>query len=107
MTEATTETPDQHVTPETWSDARQHRLERQCWCQPDVVYEPGGPTVKHKDGPSPVKWLNYAGDIAPQLGRVMGPDTVGQVMTVVVEQYDDDTQTTRLGLAYGVIEVRP
>lgn len=45
--------------------------------------------------------LNYRGDCRANLGRVMGPNDLGEWLEVVTADYDPATDTTRLGLAYG------
>lgn len=46
--------------------------------------------------------LNYRGDRRGQIGRVMGPNRLDELLTVVDETYDEVTDRTRLGLAFGV-----
>ncbi|KQY58344.1 hypothetical protein ASD11_01365 [Aeromicrobium sp. Root495] len=61
--------------------------------------------------PSAVQHLNYPGDVRGQLGTVMGPMLPGegipkgQLLTVVEETYDLATDTTRLGLTYGEVQL--
>lgn len=50
--------------------------------------------------------LNYQGDrTADAIGQVMGPNTLGEFLTVVETEYDPETDKTRHGLAYGIVEV--
>lgn len=59
--------------------------------------------VDHPDhNPHPTTHLNYHGDTRGNLGQIMGPNTMGEYLTVVEEVYNPDTDRTRLGLAYGV-----
>lgn len=52
--------------------------------------------------PKATTHLNYRGDRRGQVGRVMGPNTLNERLTVVEESYDPDADRTRLGLAYGL-----
>lgn len=52
--------------------------------------------------PAAVRWLNYPGDCRGSIGNVMGPNTIGERLQVVTEEYDPITKTTRLGLTYDV-----
>lgn len=49
--------------------------------------------------PPAVCWLNYPHN-APDIGTVLGPNTMGEYLTVV-----DVSQAPRAGLAYGIVEV--
>lgn len=61
--------------------------------------------------PAAVQHLNYPGDVRGSIGLVMGPMLEGggvphgQYLTVVEEHFDEATDTTRLGLTYGAIEI--
>lgn len=47
--------------------------------------------------------LNYKGNCtAEAVGQIMGPNTMGELLTVVEAAYDPAADKTRLGLAYGV-----
>jgi hypothetical protein len=52
--------------------------------------------------PQPSTWLNYAGDQRGLIGQVLGPNTLGEFLTVVFCAYDEREQKSRVGLAYGV-----
>lgn len=56
--------------------------------------------------PKPSTFLNYVGDHRGSVGQVMGPNTLGELLTVVSCEYDETAQRSRLGLAFGVY-VRP
>lgn len=56
--------------------------------------------------PQPSAFLNYAGDQRGSIGQVMGPNTLGELLTVVSCEYDETAQRSRVGLAFGVY-VRP
>ena len=49
-----------------------------------------------------VRWLNYPGDCRGSIGNVMGPNTIGERLQVVTEEFDPIAKTTRLGLTYEV-----
>lgn len=52
--------------------------------------------------PAATTWLNYRGDRTREIvGKVMGPNLLGEYLTVVTAEYDEATNRTRLGLAYG------
>jgi len=54
----------------------------------------------------PQQWLNYKGDrTRDAIGQHMGPNLLGEYLTVTAAEYDATTDTTRLGLAYGVLDV--
>jgi len=50
-------------------------------------------------------FLNFKGKIPDQVGRFMGPDYNQDWHTVVAQEYDAYTDTTRLGLVTGVIHL--
>lgn len=53
--------------------------------------------------PAATTWLNYSGDrTAEAVGKVMGPNLLGEYLTVVDAVYDEATGKTRMGLAYGI-----
>ena len=54
--------------------------------------------------PAAVRWLNYPGDRRGSIGNVMGPNILTEWLQVVTEEYDADTDTTRLGLTYDVTQ---
>lgn len=47
-----------------------------------------------------VTWLNYRGRVNPPIDSVMGPNTLGERLWVRAVQYDEATDTTRVGLSY-------
>lgn len=60
------------------------------------------------DTPVAENWLTYRGNQSESLGRLMGPDTFGQVHTVVAVEFDPDFAwpdgelgRTRLGMVTG------
>jgi hypothetical protein len=55
--------------------------------------------------PQPSTWLNYAGDQRRLIGTVLGPNTLGEFLTVVFCAYDERTGSSRVGLAFGVYVV--
>lgn len=50
-------------------------------------------------------WLNYAGDQAAMIGRILGPNTLGELLTAVSCEYDQELDKSRVGLAFGVYVV--
>lgn len=46
------------------------------------------------------RFAHYSGDATSSLGQVMGPNTLGERMTVVSAQYFDDEDKTRLGFDF-------
>jgi hypothetical protein len=44
-------------------------------------------------------FLNYRGPLPDQVGRVMGPNDLGEDLVVVEQSYDAAEDRTRLGLA--------
>jgi hypothetical protein len=67
--------------------------------KPDIL----DPSTKVVDQlPPPSTWLNYAGDQSAMTGRILGPNTLGEVLTVVSCAYDPQTDRSRVGLAFGV-----
>lgn len=63
------------------------------------------PVVEPAASPKASRHLNYRGDCRGSVGRVMGPNLLGERLTVVDEVYDPETDMTRLGLAYGIHEL--
>jgi hypothetical protein len=54
----------------------------------------------------PQQWLNYKGDrTRDAIGQHMGPNMLGEWLTVTAAEYDATANVTRLGLAYGVLDV--
>lgn len=52
------------------------------------------------------RFLNYRGDRRSAVGQPMGPTYSGrEVLTVLTAEYDDVTDRTRLGLAYGRYQI--
>lgn len=51
--------------------------------------------------PPPSTWLNYGGP-GPAIGSVVGPNTLGEYLTVVYSERDPAASRTRVGLAFGV-----
>lgn len=49
-----------------------------------------------------IRWATYPHDHTEAVGRIAGPDRLGVPVTVVTAQYSADTDTTRLGFAYGI-----
>jgi hypothetical protein len=69
----------------------------------DPALYPGGELIRWLAGVyPPVAWLNYSGDVRHTLGHPMGPNTLGEYLTVVAARYTAATNKTRLGLAYGL-----
>lgn len=57
--------------------------------------------------PKATTFLNYKGPVTSNnIGMVMGPNTMGERLTVVEAVCDPDTDRTRVGLAYGIHEVQ-
>lgn len=54
-----------------------------------------------------VRWLTYKGDRRSSVGQQMGPTTMRDYVTAVEAEYDEETDTTRLGFAFGLLEVGP
>lgn len=53
--------------------------------------------------PVATTWLNYSGDrTAEAVGKVMGPNLLGEYLTVVSAEFDEATNKTRMGLSYGI-----
>ena len=51
--------------------------------------------------PAAVRWLTYNGDVTEGIiGTIMGPNTLGEHLTVVEANYDVETNTTRVGFTY-------
>jgi hypothetical protein len=50
----------------------------------------------------PCRWATYNGNQTHVVGQLMGPNTLGELLTVVTASYDHQTNKTRLGFAYGV-----
>lgn len=55
--------------------------------------------------PQPSTWLNYAGDHRGSVGQVMGPNLLGEYLTVVFVAFDESAGSSRVGLAFGVYVV--
>lgn len=53
------------------------------------------------------QWATYNGECRESVGEVMGPNTMGEYLTVVEALYDPDSNTTRLGFSYGTQEAPP
>lgn len=52
--------------------------------------------------PLPQRWATYPGNCTEVVGRqLMGPNTLGERLTPVIAVYDPETDTTRMGFAYG------
>lgn len=51
------------------------------------------------------RFLTYPGDVTHIVGEVKGPNTLGEFLTAVEAEYDSTTNKTRVGFAYGVVEV--
>ena len=52
--------------------------------------------------PPPSTWLNYGGDQRGLIGQVLGPNTMGEYLTVVFCAYDERDNRSRVGLAFGI-----
>lgn len=58
--------------------------------------------------PPAVQWATYRGKLGDQLGQVLGPMLQSdggmppQYLTVVSQEYDAESDRTRLGLTYGL-----
>lgn len=48
-----------------------------------------------------VRFATYPGNATGNIGYWVGPNTLDEVLCVVQETYDEATNTTRLGFAYG------
>lgn len=51
-------------------------------------------------GRSPSRWANYPRNVSDALGQVVGPNTLGEFLTVVAVEYDPATDRSRVGFAY-------
>jgi len=51
------------------------------------------------------RWANYSGDQTHMVGQRVGPTTLGDWLTAVDANYDAATDTTRVGFAFGILEV--
>ena len=51
--------------------------------------------------PQPARHLTYPGDVRHVVGELKGPTTLGELLTAVTADYDADSDTTRVGFAYG------
>lgn len=48
-------------------------------------------------------WLNYRGDVRSMVGQIVGPNLLGEYLTVVSCEYDEAADIkSRVGLAFGV-----
>lgn len=54
------------------------------------------------DTRKPLRFANYPGDQRHAVGEVMGPNTLGELMTVVDATYDETADKTRLGFAFTI-----
>lgn len=48
----------------------------------------------------PQQFANYKGDRRESIGQIMGPNQMGERLTVVTADYDAKADRTRLGFAY-------
>lgn len=48
----------------------------------------------------PVRWLNYAGPVAVDFQRPLGPNTMGEYLWPVTAHRDPEKNQTRVGLSY-------
>lgn len=48
----------------------------------------------------PFRFANYPGDVTHIVGEVKGPNLFGEYLTAVTADYDQDSNTTRVGFAY-------
>lgn len=53
---------------------------------------------------NPHTFLNFKGVLDSQVGTILGPNTMGEYLTVVTQDYDVENDKTRLGLVYGYDE---
>jgi hypothetical protein len=51
--------------------------------------------------PAPARFATYPGDCSHIVGEVKGPNMLGEMLTAVTATYDADTDSTRVGFAYG------
>jgi len=50
----------------------------------------------------PARFASYNGDVTEAVGRIVGPNTLGEWMQVVAADYDASTDRTRLSFAFNV-----
>lgn len=51
--------------------------------------------------PAATRFLTYPGDCTHIVGEVKGPNLMGEMLTAVAATYDPETDSTRVGFAYG------
>lgn len=52
----------------------------------------------------PSRFLNYRGDRRGAVGQVVGPTALNDYATIVSVDYDDEADTSRAGIAFGILE---
>lgn len=52
------------------------------------------------------RWATYPGDCTGNIGRFVGPNTLGEVLHIVSEDYNPGSDSTRVGFAYGLPAAR-
>lgn len=50
---------------------------------------------------NPHAYLNFTGKLDDCIGMVMGPNTMGEYLTVITQDFYETADWTRLGLVYG------
>lgn len=48
----------------------------------------------------PSRWITYKCDARGNIGLLVGPNTFGEILIVVAEQYNEEDNSTRVGFAY-------
>lgn len=48
----------------------------------------------------PLRFATYPGDATEAVGNVVGPNALGEPMTIVSAEHDPETGTTRVGFAF-------
>jgi hypothetical protein len=56
--------------------------------------------------PTPVRFANFRGDASDSIGNLVGPNRLGELLTVVSAEFDAEANMTRVGYAFGVHEAR-
>jgi hypothetical protein len=54
-----------------------------------------------------MRFVNYSGDVRHIIGEVKGPNLLDEVLTAVTADYDEASDTTRVGFAFGVHKGNP
>jgi hypothetical protein len=50
------------------------------------------------------RWANYPGDQTHMIGQHVGPTALGDWLTAVDAVFDQETNQTRVGFAFGLLE---